>query len=369
MAGADNVLVICGQVHTMKKTIETPSIHLTSKPVLPSHRWVNSLVVLARQMEKQGVGIAALLAESGILPSDLDDPDYFVTDEQERHVLRNILSLSKDPAIGLAVGQHYHVLIHGHLGLAAASSETTLEAIKVFFRYMALTLTHFQYELRVKDAQAFISMKELIDLKDLRAFVCEREFVSVFRMANDILGVPIKLNEARFAYPEPPYASAYQEAFGCPVRFNADRYLFAFDSKYLSMPLPLANPLLRKTYEKACDQLCMRLEMKGTMTERVRREILFRREGAPTFAQLARYLNLSPRTLRRRLTEEGTSYKALFSETITRKAIDLIQTTSHSMEEIASALGYSDPSNFYRAFKNWTGRNPSFYRKKDEAVR
>ncbi|MGB5217479.1 MAG: helix-turn-helix domain-containing protein [Smithella sp.] len=60
-----------------------------------------------------------------------------------------------------------------------------------------------------------------------------------------------------------------------------------------------------------------------------------------------------------------TSYKNLAAEILREKAIDMIQTTSNSMEQIAMELGYSDLANFYRAFKSWTGHNPGYYRKKD----
>jgi AraC-like DNA-binding protein len=74
-------------------------------------------------------------------------------------------------------------------------------------------------------------------------------------------------------------------------------------------------------------------------------------------------MNISPRTLRRRLIGEKTSYKSLVEDIRKNKAIDLLQTTTQSTQQIAAELGYSDLSNFYRAFKRWTGRNPGFYRK------
>lgn len=349
----------------MKKTTEKKFIHLTSSPILPSYRWVNSLVVLARQMEKLGIDTPALLSGSRIHSDDLDNPDFYVTSEQERQVIRNIITLTTDPKIGLAIGQHYHIGIHGHLGIAAASSETLFDAARIFFQYMSLTLTHFQYDLKVKGKLAFMSMKELIDLKDLRTIICEREVVSVLRMTSDILGTAIPLKEVWFAYPKPSYSSAYQDVFKCPVRFNANEHMLVYDSKYLFVSLPLANPLLRKAYEKECRQLYFRLEMQETVTDRVRKEILFIKNGIPTLVKLAKHLNMSPRTLRRRLNEEGTSYKVLSADTLKNKAINLIQTTSQPIEQISLELGYSDLANFYRAFKRWTGHNPSFYRERD----
>jgi len=67
----------------------------------------------------------------------------------------------------------------------------------------------------VVEPLAYITMKELIDLKDIRRFIYEREFVSVLRMMSDVFGEPFVLKEARFAYPRPEYASSYRDTFKC----------------------------------------------------------------------------------------------------------------------------------------------------------
>lgn len=363
MTGKDIYIVIYGQDINMNKSAKTDSIHLISSGTLPYFRSVNSLAILARYVEQQGISVKALLAGSGIHPVDLNNPDIFVTPEQELAVMRKIITLVPDPKIGLIIGRQYHVGVQGRLGPAAIFSDTGLEAITMFFKYIALTLTYFQYELTVKDELAFITVRELIDLKDLRIFACEREFVSIYRIVYDILKAPAPLSEIRFAYPKPAYAAYYEEVFHCPVRFNAPEHMIIFDSGLLSMPLPMSNPIAKKTYEEECKQLCRRLKVKETMTDQVRQEILFKKESFPSFTQLSRRLNISPRTLRRRLTDERTSYKFLVAGIRKKKAVELLKTTTRPVEQIATELGYSDLSNFYRAFKRWTGKNPGFYRK------
>ena len=347
----------------MNQQSRADSIHLTSSPTLPYFRSVNGIAILARYVEKYGIHVNTLLTGSGLHPRDLDDPEMFVTPEQELAVMRKILFLVPDPKIGLIIGQQYHVGVQGKLGAAAIFSDTGLEAITMFFKYIALTLTYFQYELHVKDKLAFVNVRELIDLKDLRVFVCEREFVSIYRIVSDILKAPIPVNEIRFAYPKPSYASFYEGVFHCPVKFNAPEHRIIFDSTLLSMPLPMSNPIARKTYEQECKQMCQRLKVKETITDQIRQEILFKEESVPSFTQLSRHLNLSPRTLRRRLTDEKTSYKSLVADIRKKKALDWLKTSDCPLETIATRLGYSDISNFYRAFKRWTGRNPGFYRK------
>jgi AraC-like DNA-binding protein len=349
----------------MNKTFKADSIHLISSSTLPYFRSVNSLAILASYVEKQGIDVKVLLAGSGINPRDLDNPDIFVTPGQELSIMRKIINLVPDPKIGLIIGEQYHVGVQGKLGAAAIFSDNGLEAITMFFKYIALTLTYFQYELAVKNELAFLTIKELIDLKDLRVFACEREFVSIYRIVSDILKAPVPLNEMKFAYPKPAYAAYYEEVFHCKVKFNSPDHMIVFDRKLLSMPLPMSNPIAKKIYEQECMQLCQRLKVKETMTDQVRQEIIFKENSFPSFTQLSRHLNISPRTLRRRLTDEKTSYKSLVADIRISKALDFLKTTTYSIEQIATELGYSDLSNFYRAFKKWTGRTPGSYHRKD----
>jgi len=232
-------------------------------------------------------------------------------------------------------------------------------------RYIEVTLAYFRYELTVKDNLAILRKEELIDLGDLRSFVTDRELMSVYMMASGALGSPLLLNEIRLAYPKPDYASYYQEIFNCPVMFDAGENMISFDMSFLFMPLPMANPLARKAYEKECKRVHLRLKEEGTTLEKIQQELLYQDEGVPSLEQIALRLNISSRTLRRHLTAEGTSYKILVNDMRKEKALDLLNTTTYSIEKISMELGYSDVPNFYHAFKGWTGITPSEYRKKN----
>ena len=196
-------------------------------------------------------------------------------------------------------------------------------------------MSYFSFNLEIKDSLAFGTMKELIDLKDIRLFVCERQFASTCRVASDLLGTPFKLAEIHVAYPEPAHATMYKDIFGCAVMFNADYHTLVFDKSYLYKPLPMANPLARKTYEKECRELSQRIKNQETISQRVSQEIFYRKDGIPDLDHLARHLNTSTRTLRRRLKEEGTSYKEIVASIQKNKAVELLQSTSMSVEQIA----------------------------------
>jgi AraC-like DNA-binding protein len=204
--------------------------------------------------------------------------------------------------------------------------------------------------------------RELMDLGDIRRAVCEAEVSSLHCMARLGHGSEGVFKEIRFDYPRPPYAEKYTELFQCNVVFDAPCHTLVFDADNLEKPLKLANPLVRHAMEQECRRLLPLLKQHESMTHRIHQELSSQKEGFSTLDQLARRFSLSPRTLRRRLVDEGTSYNAILAEIRQGRAIELLTTTRLSMENVASHLGFSEVSSFYRAFKSWTGSTPIRFR-------
>src|SRR5947209_14411577 len=89
---------------------------------------------------------------------------------------------------------------------------------------------------------------------------------------------------------------------------------------------------------------------------------LFRDSGSfPTLPDVAEELDVHPRTLRRRLAEEGTSYRALLNEARSAVAVDLLRNVGLTVEEVSTRLGYTEVSTFSHAFRRWYGVAPSEY--------
>jgi AraC-like DNA-binding protein len=111
-----------------------------------------------------------------------------------------------------------------------------------------------------------------------------------------------------------------------------------------------------------CDALLAELNCREGVAGKVRRALLARRPGPADFEAIARDLSLSPRTLRRRLREENTSFRKIVDELRAEMAIKCIRETDLSLEEIASTLGFSEPAAFRHAFRRWTKAAPSRFR-------
>jgi AraC-like DNA-binding protein len=339
-------------------------LHIKSKGSLSVLRPINNIAVFVHAACEYGINPQAILAGSGIKMSDLDDPHRIITTAQEIMVGRKLAQLAPAHISGLDLGPHHHLISKGKLGMAAMCCETALDALKMMITYIDLTSSYFQYDLTVDGKKGCVRMRELASLNDFRLYIFETEIVSLYTMCSMIMDDAHIFNEIRVAFPAPDYAARYKEIFHCPVVFNAPEHLMMFDATLLNKPLKHANSLTRKVLEEECRQLCERLNENATVKDKIRHELLFVEGDFPTLDQLAHRINIPERTIRRKLTAVGTSYKDILSEIRKQKALELIAAGDCSMEKIATILGYSDVTSFYHAFKTWTGKTPASYRKK-----
>jgi AraC-like DNA-binding protein len=126
-------------------------------------------------------------------------------------------------------------------------------------------------------------------------------------------------------------------------------------------PLPQADSHTLQMCVAQCDVLMQRNEQRRGITAVVRSK-LFRESGRfPTLPEVAAELDVHPRTLRRQLAEERTSFRALLNEARSTLAVDLLRNVGLTVDEVSKRLGYTDSSTFCHAFKRWHGLPPSAY--------
>lgn len=337
------------------------TLDIWTSPALPNLRLINAVSVLARIAARHGIDEAALLQGSGIRPYDLTNPVAFISIRQELHIVDRFVTLTGMPWVGFEVGRDYNFSANGKLGIAAMCCDTVLDALKLVMEYIHLTASYLQYHLMVDGCEARTHLHELIPLGGNRHFFCEAAVTSLKCKSEAVL-VKSPFKELHFAYAEPDHGAMYTEYFQCPVYFNAETHIIVFNTDVLATPLPMANPLLRQSMEQECRQLLARIQGQESLSSRVYQELVQAETIFPNLEQVAERINVSSRTLRRQLTKENTSFQAMLANVRKEKALDLLQSTTLSMETIAIRLGFSDASSFYRAFKSWTGHPPGSLR-------
>ena len=109
------------------------------------------------------------------------------------------------------------------------------------------------------------------------------------------------------------------------------------------------------------------LQLRTGIAGRVREALLVNLARPTSLEAVARHLKMSTRTLRRKLSEESTSFRVLLDDLRVQVAIKYLRDTNLTIEAIAAALGFSDGANFRHAFRRWTGRPPQEFRNHSRA--
>ncbi|MGH3968682.1 MAG: helix-turn-helix transcriptional regulator, partial [Mycobacterium sp.] len=147
------------------------------------------------------------------------------------------------------------------------------------------------------------------------------------------------------------------------VAFGRAHNRLHFPRAMLDEPLPQADPHTLEMCMAQCDVLMQRNEQRRGITAVVRTKLFRDAGGFPALPDVAADLDMHPRTLRRRLADEGTSFRALLNEARSALAVDLLCNVGLTVEEVSRRLGYTDVSTFSHAFRRWHGTAPSAYRR------
>ncbi|PNB45646.1 AraC family transcriptional regulator [Pseudomonas sp. FW305-17] len=321
---------------------------------------LNAVSLILQVFQEEGVDAQHMLAGSGIGPADLGHADARITTQQELQVCANAVSRRQD--IGLELGRRMHVSCYGMLGYALLSSATLGDALRLALTFPALLGTVFQLRLVDDGQRVWLSASDHYDAPGLAAFNAEFCLLSLKVICDDLLGRQLPLRAARFEHPRPSYHALYEPAFQCPLGFDASDNAFAFERRWLDMPLPLADPITHKAMGERCRRLNLEFTGRQAWLGRIRQLLLRQLDAAPGLEGLARQMNCSSRTLRRHLQALGSSYQQLLDELRFERAKQLLAEDQMPIYRIAETLGFSETASFRHAFQRWSGVAPSHFR-------
>lgn len=329
----------------------------------PMRRSAASVQLLTQFGLDQGLELGACLRDSGLGLEQLADPGSEIDAQQELQVLRNLARhLEAAPGSGLRAGQRYHLNAYGIWGFALLSSPTVRSAAELGLRYLGLTYVFTRLHLEEYAGEAHLLLDDRALPEDLQRFVGDRDLGGALRIQQDLSNHPLPIRHAELRGPAPADCSLYEQALGIRPQFGATENRIVIASDFFDLPLPGANPGVAQHCEAQCRALLARRQERDGLAGRLRDRLLSTPGRLPDMEQLAGELHMTSRTLRRRLREEGSSYRALLEEVRQALAEELLATGAIRLEEIAERLGYGEVSNFIHAFKRWKGVPPGRFR-------
>lgn len=273
-------------------------------------------------------------------------------------------SLTGEPALGFHIGLRTRIPSHGFLGFAAMTASNLREALELAVRYAPTRTNALKLELRVSPDEAALYVDELADLGSARDCILLALTVGLWQIGEALTGQKLH-GHADFAFDRPDYAERFEKlAFG--ARYGQPRTCLRFAAEFLSAPLGMANPSALNLARAQCELALDALDSQG-LVARVRELLPREASGFHSLAEVAAKLGFSSRTLKRKLKAEGSVFSEVLDQLAIEQARELLRSPTLSVEQIAERMGYSDVSNFGRAFRRWTGTTPAGYRRDVEA--
>jgi len=277
--------------------------------------------------------------------------------------IRELWDLSReasgDDAIGLKTGQYakpMHFYAFGYSWLASSSLLGAMQRLTRYIQLMStasveisLTETRDSYALTTVFPDASNSPpKEGIDCG----------MTAVLALCDVVAEKEIRPLRVELTCPATVHPEAYRKALRAPIQFNAEVGTFHFAKDVLRAPLPHGTPDVARATDRIAEQYIETLDPRKVASQVRRLLVSLLPSGKADQELVSSRLNRSTSTLQRQLKGEATSYRAVLESTQRRLAETYLRDKKHSHAQIAYLLGFSDQSNFSRAFKRWTSLSP-----------
>lgn len=323
------------------------------------------LFALVQTAAEFGIPAETVLTGTGLAAEALADGTAICTVENYLTACANTLRHCSDPRLPIRTGKSLHLSAYGLYGFALMCSPTVRSGFEIAVRYHGLATPIFEIAWEIRDGLFVWSFPDEDRLSYSRP---QRSFLMIQQLAQHVTHVkdiaradrkPIHISVA--LDPQEPHA-LFEQEFGCPVQFSAERTEIIYEMSILDDRPPLTNPVTLATLRNACEALIGRVPDRSGLAGQVSRIFMESAAPFPSMEAVAARLAMTPRTLRRRLTEEGSSYSSLLDQVRNDLARQYLEANTFTVDDISELLGFSDTANFRASFRRWNGQTPSNYR-------
>lgn len=313
--------------------------------------------------EERDIPRERLLSQANLLEIDLSQD---INAESFVAIVKAAIKLTDDPDLGFHYGASQNLMKHGIVGAAALASPNAMEAVYLFAKFLSAGRRAFLYLDPIEsDDHLLLRIRVNTELHEIETFIIDSAMVGGKTMGSS-LG---NKNEdpGVFAQLKRDFPSQYyrkQIPKGIDITFNSNDNVVYLKKEILLKPNPFQNSMLLKVLSarlKELENQSRTITPKNTIL--TLKALSKDNDTVPTKSEVARMLNVSERTLTRKLSHYSTSFNDILTSYRKSRARSLLQDTDTTLADIAGLLGYNDTGNFSKAFKRWFGVSPREFRK------
>lgn len=313
----------------------------------------------------ESVDKSKLLANFGLSSDGSVDPKRMITADDYYTFLEDIAKTDTGTIdLPLRTGHSMRCDEYGAFGLAWKSASNLLGSFQRAVRYARVLTNVSTYEIQVVDEGVWMILNRDGQRRLGMRLSNEATIASIFAISNEACSQAAVALEIRLKHQQPETIEQHEEHFRCKVNFGADRDGILFSNESITAANRLADmgivSYLDNQLEKEVGQFN---DDEMSFDREVCREIANKlSNGIPTVTSIAKSMGMSARTMQRRLSEAGITFRGLVDEARRQLAEGLLTDSEYSIVEIAFLAGFSEQSAFSRAFKRWSGQTPRSFR-------
>ena len=325
---------------------------------LPAAHVLQLLDVVARW----GITADELFDGLDLDPKRLEEPRKRVSIPVLEQLAERARALTNEPALGVYLGMQMRVSAHGYLGFAAMTSSTVREALEIAMRFAPTRTSAIALRLHVEGDVCALVIDERVPLGRAQDLIILALIVGIEQIGSALTGRQLE-GSADVTFSKPASFERFDGIARGRIRFDQPTNQLLFSTAALDLPIVLADPVARRLAQEQCERELDALGHQQNLAARVRALVPRQEGGFHSLEEIAAKVGVSPRTLKRRLAEQGTAFSELLEQQQRERALMLLRSQELSLEDIAERVGYSDVANFTRAFRRWTGLTPGAYRR------
>jgi AraC-like DNA-binding protein len=324
------------------------------------------LLDLVRHLEAQGASTSAALNKAGVDPCALEHPQARVSHDALTLVMQNLFQSTRRTDLGFELGLLMNIAAAGSVGQVMLSAPTLAAGLSRTAPYFALLTPSFRERYVEYPTVHVLSCSASRPLPyDMAVMGLEALAVATYRFMSFLTQEKALPCELRVSWPAPAHVARYRALTGAKVLFGLSdepRYEFHFSASTALSPLPMADARALHAAERACEETLRGLNARRSWAEWTTFMMQSSDGRFPSQNELAGLMNVSSRTLARKLKAEGGSYRKLAGQVRHEAAKSLLSSPVALVADVARILGYSDAANFVRAFRMREGKSPGAFR-------
>lgn len=318
------------------------------------------ICLVADVVARWGITPEQLLEGSSITPVQLQEPIWHVHALTAGQIIKRAVELTQEPGLGFHIGMQMSITCHGLIGFAAMIAKDVRSAIGIAQEFIKLQSSTLKIKLEIVSDTAHLYFHQNTEypLGDVFVFALLLGFA---QMGKAITG-KVLTGSADVEFKQPDYFEKFQTLLPGTAKFEQPFTRLSFPVDYLDYPLLMADQTTERLMREQCKRELHAILQQGEFSALIQDLCYDEVSGFFSAEEVADKLYISFRTLQRKLAEEQKTFRSVIEEKKLKLAISLLKNNTYSMDYIAEHLGYTDVSNFSRAFKRWTGESPGKYR-------